>query len=755
MTAPIVKRFFVSFDKNKYIGIAVSCAVMGAATVLAMQPPDPPPPKQFAASGVLRYSSPPPLATETGRNLAEQGQMAMTEDFLVDNAILTEGAKVADMLDQPAKKFIEKLKFDIPEAEGEGEGGGEGEAIPQMINITYTDKDPERAAKTIETLLKLWVEKSRNFNTAQLRSQIEALKKRSQEAKQELQIAERQFYEFMSQQGSSMLTAQDGSLFEGISVSEQEQRALQQQIEGLQSQIDNLVSRLNLTPEQAATAAALSADPIIAQLRAQIHQTETEKKMLEKELRPAHPKMEEIEKNLNSYNALLVERANELIGNDNVFQAAPKEIRQESSLDPTRQQMANQIIQLDAQKDSLVRQLQVLRENERELRQDYEQFPTKQLEMSRLQQQLGLKKKFFDELQARLVDAQSAEAETAGNLAIAQPVEVTEVEQEVKEPLNPIIIIMAGGVGSVVAGGIVILALSFLDPRLHTASEIRALLSEREIMVLGELPWLMQLQEDSLPILTGVNTPYLDHYEQCRSTLRRTAPKNSKVVLFTSVAREEGKSSAAYNLAIASAYAGKRTLLIEADMRSPSHIKTLKLALDPDAKSEPLAYYSSHTECVRLVPEIENLYISPSVGPQRKAAAIVESSEIRRLVADARQRFDMVIMDTPALTYSNDALLLQPLTDGLIMVTRPGITEGKKLGSMLDQMVEAEMPILGAVINGVDLEPLETYQDEEQRTALPAPPPQPLSTTAESSVLKGDRPETKDSLPPTPVAGKK
>jgi Mrp family chromosome partitioning ATPase len=83
----------------------------------------------------------------------------------------------------------------------------------------------------------------------------------------------------------------------------------------------------------------------------------------------------------------------------------------------------------------------------------------------------------------------------------------------------------------------------------------------------------------------------------------------------TSVVHGEGKSLSSYNLAIASARAGKRTLLVEADLRSPSNAESIYIKVDPDHQAEPLRYYGSFSECIRLVPEVENLYIVPSVGP--------------------------------------------------------------------------------------------------------------------------------------------
>ena len=155
-------------------------------------------------------------------------------------------------------------------------------------------------------------------------------------------------------------------------------------------------------------------------------------------------------------------------------------------------------------------------------------------------------------------------------------------------------------------------------------------------------------------------------------------------------------------MAIASACAGQRTLLIEANLRSDSAAKDLKIIPDPESHLEPLRYYSSQSDCIRLVPEVENLYIVPSAGKQKRAAAIIESSELQRLLAEVKGRFDFIVVDTPSLTSCNDALLLEPLTNGIILATRPGETKGSMLSEALDQLTEAELPLLGVVINDIE-----------------------------------------------------
>ncbi|MFM7424460.1 MAG: AAA family ATPase [Elainella sp.] len=302
-----------------------------------------------------------------------------------------------------------------------------------------------------------------------------------------------------------------------------------------------------------------------------------------------------------------------------------------------------------------------------------------------------------------------AKQETVGNLVVVQP---AQVEQMPKTGLSSLVILLVGsGVGLLVGAGLVLL-LGSLDSTFYTLEEVQGALRQEEVPILGVLPLLPEAE--GLPVIAATDSPYLEFYERLRSTLRRVGGgKALKMVLLTSVLAEEGKSLTAYNLAIASARAGKRTLLIEADLRSASHAGALKLAVDPETLLEPLRYYGNLSDCIRLVPTVENLYVVPSAGPQRHAAAILESSEMRRLLEDTRGRFDLVILDAPSLNRCNDALLLEPATDGLVLVTRPGYTEEGLLNETVQEFISSEqIRFLGAVVNGAEIRIPEPVEDE-------------------------------------------
>jgi capsular exopolysaccharide synthesis family protein len=393
---------------------------------------------------------------------------------------------------------------------------------------------------------------------------------------------------------------------------------------------------------------------------------------------------------------------------------------------------------LQTQKETLQQQLKAVIEQEQKLRREYATIPNKQLEQARLQEKLQLKQNVYSQMQASLADAQTAEAETVSSWI---PEGEAQVNKLAKETSNPIIIIGAGGLVGIVVGGAIIFLLGSLGGIFQTMEDIRAAMAQRDIAVLGILPYVAIADPDSefgeTPIILAPHSPYLEPYERLRTNLRRASEDPVKVILLTSVTNEEGKSVSAYNLAITSARAGKRTLIIEADLRSSSLARSVKVAPDPDASIEPLRYYSNWSDCIRLVPEVENLYLAPSPGPVQQPAAILESSEFRRLLEDVRGRFDLVLVDAPALSLCNDAFVLEPMTDGIILVARPGYTIESMFAEAAEQLNESEdLTFLGGIINGTDIAIAKTPLFPEPKLMATEPESETLTTQQEQEEVK-------------------
>lgn len=697
MTLSVVKRYLIAFDQYKWVGLATLAVTVGVSGVVAVQPTPPP---VYVAVGTLAYRRPSVIFSSTTTKIQQEGQ-EITKDMLLDKRVVEAAAKKVNV---SAKKLADNVQVKMPSKNNDPTA---------VIQVLYKNADRKKAEAVVEALMKEMVARSQTINTSRLRETIAQINNRLPKVTQDLRETEQKLETYEKREGVSILAAQSGALPQAITSSQQQQRQLRVQLGGIEAQINSLQERLGLNVEQAYVAQALSADPIIAQLRVQLFSIESQLKILRSDLQEEHPKIVELLKQKQAFEQQLQQRQSEVLGGNGV--AAPlrsaDRIRVDSSLDPARQQLAQNLIALQTQRDMLQQQLQGIEKTEQELRREHATIPNKQLEQARLAQQVALKKSLYDKMQSALVDAEAAVVETTGSLTIAQLPKTDDVESN-KRGL-PVMLAVGGFVGLLLGGGLIFL-LGMLNGKFYSWEEVRAALVEKEVPILAVLPEVTVFDSygDEMPLALEANSPYLEFYERLRTNLRRIGDKPVKVVLLTSAAGLEGKSFSAYNLAIASARSGKRTLLIEADLRSASNVESLKIAADPLAAVEPLHYYGNISECVFLVPEVENLYVVPSPGCLRQASAVLESSEMRRLFDDVRNRFDFVVVDSPALSECNDALTLEPYTDGMILVARPGYTLSSMLSEAADQLLESDEEeshksggprLLGAIINGADI----------------------------------------------------
>lgn len=693
MVSPVLSRYLLALNRYKWPALATGIGVLGMTAVVAMQPPPGP---VYRTEGILALNAPVIALTTTGTEVQQRGQGIISENFLLADVLLEQ---VSQELNNRGITLSPQELRDSTTVRLEGEG----EEIQRVV-VIFRGPQPDYGQTVMGLLFEGMVELSRVTNRARLRAIITALDQRLPNVEADLRAAEQALEAYDRLEGPAIQAALDGSLLGAISGGQQQQRQNQLALAGLESQIQSLQRQLGLSPGEAFTASALSADPIIAQLRSQILETETQIQLLSPSLRPAHPTMQELQNNLAAFNQLLAERAAEVVGGSGLA-ALPSvsQVRQNSTLDPARAALANQLVALTTERDALLRQQQILLEADDQLRQQYASLPNKQLERNRLAQQVALNQALYDQIQVKRIDAEAAEAETVSSLTVAQPPMTARLDPQTT---SPVMVIALGSVVAVVAAGAVVFLLDRLDGTVRTIGDLEAIFRDQDVPLLATLPALPRPGSLHHPVLTSAQAPQLATYEALRTSLRRSPnrPENRpdpRVVLVTSSRDQEGKTTTAINLAIAAARAGRRTLLIEADLQRPSQSLDLGLSLPAIALTEPRRYYggSPHSP-IQLVPQVENFFLAPSPGPQLHAAAVLESSEMKQFLAEARARFDLVLIDAPPLTRNNQALILAAETDGLLLVTRPGITEKAVLETLLEELLDTDdLVLLGTVIN--------------------------------------------------------
>ena len=168
-------------------------------------------------------------------------------------------------------------------------------------------------------------------------------------------------------------------------------------------------------------------------------------------------------------------------------------------------------------------------------------------------------------------------------------------------------------------------------------------------------------------------------------------------VLVTSAFPGEGKSTLALSLAMASAEQGKRTLLIDADLRQPS-IERL-VHLDPDSGLAAVLAETVHwRKATRAVSGRPSLFILGSGLPLPLALSLV-GPKIRYILAEATKEFDLVVLDSPPLLGCAETLELAAAAEVTVLAVRSGHTPMRALGATVETLRRVNVPIAGIVLN--------------------------------------------------------
>jgi capsular exopolysaccharide synthesis family protein len=172
-----------------------------------------------------------------------------------------------------------------------------------------------------------------------------------------------------------------------------------------------------------------------------------------------------------------------------------------------------------------------------------------------------------------------------------------------------------------------------------------------------------------------------------------------RTILLTSAAPSEGKSTVAAHLAMTHAEQGHKTLLIDGDMRRPSAHKFFDLS-NTNGLSRVLAHDAEWHDVILKPREELELYVLTAGPPTRRAADLIGPG-LPALLDQAREEFDLVVLDAPPLPGFPEPLQMAVSSDGVLIVTRTGQTDRKAVSVVLNTLNELRANVIGVVLNEV------------------------------------------------------
>lgn len=199
----------------------------------------------------------------------------------------------------------------------------------------------------------------------------------------------------------------------------------------------------------------------------------------------------------------------------------------------------------------------------------------------------------------------------------------------------------------------------------------------------------------------------VEAYKTIRTNLMfLLSQNNGKVIAFSSANAGEGKSTTSVNVAIALSQLGGKVLVIDADMRRSSIHK--KLHLDNQVGlANVLASLADCESAIKSVNENLDIMTSGSIPPN--PSELLGTEKFDALLAQLKEVYNYIVIDTPPINVVSDALIVAPKTDGLVLVVRDAYTPHDTIHRAIDAAEFANIKLLGTILNGADAKTARRY----------------------------------------------
>lgn len=243
-----------------------------------------------------------------------------------------------------------------------------------------------------------------------------------------------------------------------------------------------------------------------------------------------------------------------------------------------------------------------------------------------------------------------------------------------------------------------------LDDTVRTPRDLDELFS---LSLLGYLPRMLPGKSSKSgyresDLIGSPQSPFSEAFRALRtSILLALPPTKPKTLLITSAVGGDGKSTVAYNLAIAFAQQGNRVLLIDADVRNPDLHRMFDAPVSPG-----LSEIESWDENSALPTFVEHsmlssLFLLPAGRRPDLPAEFLASPLFGSLLQSCAKQFDYVFVDSPPILAVTDASIIATKTSGTIAVLRSQSTTRPLVSSLIKALQRTQSPTVGLVLNDV------------------------------------------------------
>lgn len=560
-----------------------------------------------------------------------------------------------------------------------------------LLTITYEDRDPERAATFVNTLIEVYLNDDVLRKRAELTATREFIEEKLPESEALLSEAETDLRLFKEQNNFFALQSEAASTTELMASVQQKMTDTQSQIASTYSRSQAIQNQLGMNPKEAETLTSISQSPAVQEARQKLQEAESQLAVERTRLTGNHPTIIQLESQVATLRTLLQGRVGDIAG------SSPS--AGDVQLGQLQQDLTKQLVGLESERQGLTSQMATLAELQSGYQERLSSLPQLEQELRRLERQLELSQTTYSQLQQKLQEVRIAESQSLGNASLVSPALVPEKPISRKSLYQSMGIFIGAIVGVATA-----LLLESQDRSIKSVDEAKAQL---QFALLGVIPRVgksgkILSRRKSTPqviVRDEPRSPISEAYRMMQTKLKfACAERDIKVIVVTSAIAKEGKSTIAANLAAAISQVGRRVLLVDADLRRPLQHEIWNLRNELGLGNTIAGQIDLEVAIQGTMPNLDVL-TAGTLSPN--PIALLDSQRMTSLIEEFADRYDFAIVDAPPLNLAADASILGKMADGILWVVRPGVLDSDSMAVAQEIIDQSRQTVLGVVVNGV------------------------------------------------------
>ncbi|NEU75018.1 polysaccharide biosynthesis tyrosine autokinase [Hassallia byssoidea VB512170] len=570
-----------------------------------------------------------------------------------------------------------------------------------VLKVSYTSDNPESAKAIVDQVMKSYIANNILSNRTQAISAGGFIEKELPRAKAQLEKAAEALREFKLKNQILELAEETRASVKNISDVENELAKARSELADASAQEIQIRRQMNLPVDQAVDITSLSQIPAVQGLLAELQKVETQLAALKARYTETHPAVVDLESQEANINSLLQQQISQSLGYKAAI--APGKLQ----MGEIKQNLTSDFVRLQSQRLGLEKKVEALSAIIASYKRRADVMPNLEKQQGDLERGLSIAQKSYENLLTRQQEIQVAENQTVGN---AKVVEYAKVAPSPAVKRKRFVITLGSGFVGLLLGVASAFFVDLIDRRLKTTKEAEALFG---YTLLGLIPKFennntstpldssLEKVSQRIIVATSPRTVIHEAYQMLQANLKFISlDRKISTIVVTSSVSGEGKTEVAANLAAVMSLAGRRVLLVDADMRQPSQHHLWGL-INSVGLSNFMVGENKFTNSVRKI--ANNLSVLTAGVMPPNPLALIDSERMTSFIDILSKTYDCVIFDTPPLIGSADAAVLGNMVDGVLIVVRPGVVDSNTATAAKSLLARSEANILGIVANAVNV----------------------------------------------------